>query len=181
MKRNISIIIGIAIVLVIIVLLGNKKNTEITTNTQVQQPTVQVVNNNKPVTTYTTKKVPATTDYATYINNLGIATNKCNVTAKDQYSKQYSNLEGSSFQSWYNETTGACYSKVIGKIKAAYATTTTSYIIFRNVYNNNVLMQCTDSIGMTYGDNEWTCKDNVSGKTVAVPEFNALISKYVTK
>lgn len=195
MKRNISIVIGLVVILVIIVLLQGKSTTETATTNTNGQAQVQVVNNNsntpttnstnttkKPVVTYTTTpKNTSNTSYTNYVTNLSDATNKCNATAKAQYSSQYSALESASFLSYYNETTGGCYSKVIGKSRAAYATTTTSLMIFRDVNKNTNLAECIDTKGITFANDEWTCTDKTTGATINVPAFNGLIYKYTAK
>ena len=147
MKRNISIIIGIVVILVVIIALQKKSAPEAAVNTDGQTP-VQVVTSTStptPVTTVPKKTtispaVPAKTvttpapakatsaTYADYMATITAARNKCTATAKVQYTNMYSGLESASFLSYYNEKTGGCYSKIVGDTRAQYATTTNAII-----------------------------------------------------
>lgn len=193
MKRNISIIIGIVVILVIIVLLQRKSAPEVAVNTQ-GQPAVQVVTStgtpvssqvipkktviSPAVPSKTVSKTPSYTSYADYMATITNARNKCTTAAKAQYDGAYVNLESSSFLSYYNEKTGGCYSKIVGDTRAEYATTTNAIIVFRDIYKNTILAECKNPKGAGIATQDWTCTDKTTGSSITLAAFNGIIYKY---
>lgn len=119
--------------------------------------------------------------YVDTLTALRAAQNSCKSSATVQYNQQYANsLENSSFESYYNSNTAVCYMKATGKIRPAYATTTTSVMYFRNVTKGSALMECDDSIGITFADSEWKCTDKTTGSQIPLAQFNDLVTKYTT-
>ena len=120
-------------------------------------------------------------EYVDDLTALRAAENSCKNSATVEYNQLYANsLENSSFESYYNSNTGICYMKATGKIRPAYATTTTSVMYFRNAAKNSLLMECDDSIGQTFADNEWKCVNKTTGQAIPLAEFNDLITSYTT-
>ena len=71
--------------------------------------------------------------------------------------------------------------QVSGEIHPAYSTTTTGHIYFRNVSQNSLIAECTDPLGTTLADSDWTCTNKLTGQNINFAAFNGLVSSYKTQ
>ena len=136
----------------------------------------------KPVVskpTYTNKPVPSVNNYANYVNQYYSNQSTCSEAASGQYKSLYAGtLMSSSFQPYYNPSSGACYVKVTGGFRAPYATTTIQVAYFRNVGTNSIIAQCSDAPGTAYLSDNAVCTNKLDGRTITLREFNTMIGNY---
>jgi hypothetical protein len=188
-QKNVQYAIaGVIVVIGIILIAVSQSNKKPAAAVPGQpQENAQVTVQNQPTASPT--KTPAKssplpspgTNYTAYVTQLALATAACKESATTQFNKLYASEQGSAFQSMYNSNSGVCYMRATGAIQAAYSTTTTSYIYFRNVTRNTLLAQCTDTLSQTFSDNEWQCTDKTTGQTIPKAQFTAIIAEDTTK
>ncbi|MES2314515.1 MAG: hypothetical protein V4524_01075 [Patescibacteria group bacterium] len=198
--KNIPFKYAVAIVGVIIILIGvivwQANRGEPTSQTssvseQAQQSSAAQPATAAKVTVTTAKTAPVApvktnpdtsyTSYTEYVKQLGTAQNVCDNASASQYKALYSGLSGSAYNSFYNPKTGSCYARITGTQIAAYATTTTGYIYFRNVNKNTPVAECVDPTGTLYGDANWKCTNKVTGATIGKAQFDALVASYIAQ
>jgi len=144
-------------------------------------PIVKAVTTSMKTPTLTPVKQSSANTYANYLTQYDADLSNCNGTAAKQNSNMYPLLDQSSFTSYYNTSTGVCYEKLTGVIVQPYSTTTTGAMYFRNVTSDDLVMECTDSMGMTLASGDWQCVDKTNDQTINLAEFNALLYKYTTQ
>ncbi len=184
-----AIIVAVVAVIALVIGLAMKQNrtpaeqqpVSSTPSQQVSQTPSHTVASPVPTSPGVTQKTPVKsnmsgTSYPDYINQLSANQSRCKDLATSQYNQLYApNLEGSSFESFYNQNTGLCYMKATGKIHPAYSKTSTSMIYFRNTTRSTAVAECSDPAGLTFGDSEWNCVDKTTGKAINFANFNAII------
>jgi hypothetical protein len=107
------------------------------------------------------------------------ANTKCVTAADIQYRKQYAGLYSSeSYSSYINKSSTGCYIKISGSTQKAYSTSTTVFLFFANVYQNQIIAQCSNPGGPT-ATNQWQCENKITGQAIIRQQYDELINKYL--
>ena len=193
MKNTSLKYIGIFVVIVLVVLLVALKSSNAPTSDMQNgsvagqpqgtlAPTTQSKTASAPKTTTVNKAPISSGNYVDYVTQLRANQSACATAANAQFSHLYgSSLQTSAVSTYFNTVNGNCYAQLTGKSQAAYSTSTTGYLYFRNISANVALLQCVDPTGTMYADSNWTCTNKLTGKSISKAEYNATIASDTTQ
>lgn len=191
--KNIYTKIGILVVLIVVLILlirlipskqEDSSDVASSTPSTVDTTTTSAKTSQTAVTgTKTTAKPAASpTNYNAYVTQYRNSENTCATAALAKYKQIYvPNLETSSFTSYYNAKTGACFMKVTGASRAPYSATTTAHIYFRNNSTNVALAECTNTNGTSLDNKSWQCVNSVTKQSLNLGQFDEYVTATVTK